>query len=130
MGKTYDEPGGDFFKPAENVERLLLIEVLSYREDYDNPYAPEEAEVKTRDGIEAVVTALDGDGAPVVYTQSTIHQGGLIKVLKGKKVVLGRLGKGTASARGRQAPYILEKPTAEDREIADKYLAAQGEPPF
>lgn len=124
----YDEPGGDFFKAADNLGNLLLIDVVSYREDYDNPYSDEED--AKRDGIEAVVTVLDGDAAGVVYTQSRIHQGGLIKSLKGKKLVLGRLSKGQASGRGRQAPFILEKPTADDRETADAYLAASGEPPF
>jgi hypothetical protein len=127
---NYEEPGGDFFKAADNLGNLLLVEVVSYREDYDNPYADEEG--ATRDGIEAVVTVLpEGDSKDaVVYTQSRIHQGGLIKVLKGKKVVLGRLGKGQASGRGRQAPFILEKPTAEDKTVADAYLEARGDAPF
>lgn len=127
MADTYDEPGGDFFKPADNLGTLLFVEVVSYREDYDNPYS-DEPDAK-RDGIEAVVTVLDGPDAGVVYTQSRIHQGGLIKSLKGRKLVLGRLGKGTA-AKGRQAPYILEKPTEDDRTVADAYLAASGEVPF
>lgn len=128
MSNNYDEPGGEFFRAADNLGNLLLVEVVSYREDYDNPYSDEEG--ATRDGIEAVVTVLDGPDAGVVYSQSRIHQGGLIKALKGKKVVLGRLGKGTASGRGRQAPFILEKPTAEDRQTADAYLETRGEPPF
>lgn len=118
---------GGYFNADESVGTLLLIEVKEYRTDFDNPFDTN-GEKPTRDGVEVVVTYLDGDRAGETSDVSQLHAGSLVKVLKGSvggAMVLGRLERGASQKRGFKPPYILSDPTDTDRETARAYLAAQ-----
>lgn len=123
---NYDDPA-TYFNPADNLDRLLFFSVVDYRTDYKG-YDDGDPD---RDGVEVLVTVLDGPDAGTEYLQSTIHQGQLVKTLKGKKGsrLLGVLTKGEKKGKF-QAPYIITRANEEQRAVADAYLAASQEPPF
>lgn len=128
MSKGYDDPDtGEFFRPADNVGALLLVRVEDYRTDYDGYDDPDEK----RDGVEVVVTVLDGDNTGTVYLKSTVHQGRLVAALKRKVggAVLGRLTQGPRQGK-KAGAYELAKATEDDKKVADTFLAASGEVPF
>jgi hypothetical protein len=124
---TFDDPGSAYFQPAEHLERLVLIRVLDYKTDYNDPFNPGQE----RDGVEVEVTVLDGDEAGEVYTQSRLHQGKLVGALKGKvgRQVIGRLGQGPVGKFGKK-PYILETASEADKKVARQFLEASGSAPF
>lgn len=127
----FDVPGG-FFNPKDHVGRLLLIKVVTYKEDYPAFDDKAAADGETRDGVEVLVTVLDGDNAESSFDQSTLHQGRLVGTLKGRVggQVLGRLGKGAAANSKFAAPFVLEDPTEADKAVARTYLAQNAEVPF
>lgn len=128
MGREYSEPDtGAYFKPADNIGTLLLLDVLEYRTDYKGY----DEGADDRDGVEVEVTVLDGDLAGEVYLKSTVHQGKLVAALK-RKVggsVLGRLTQGPKVGK-KAGAYELGAPTDADKKVADTFLAATGEVPF
>lgn len=127
----FDTPGG-FFNPKDHVGSLLLIKVVSYREDYPAFDEKAAAAGETRDGVEVLVTVLDGASAEATFDQSTLHQGRLVGTLKGRVggQVLGRLEKGAQSNSKYAAPFVLAEPTDGDKTVARAYLAASAKAPF
>lgn len=126
----FDDPGG-YFNPGDNVGRLLFFEVVSYREDYPAYDDKEAAEGVKRDGVEVIVTALDGPQAGTLYDQSTLYQGQLVKVLKGRVGgrVLGVLQQGEAKGKYKP-PYLIVAASEEQKAVARAHLEATGKAPF
>lgn len=111
---------------------LLLI--------YPTEYLTGDDKVSTEYGEKDVVIAdlvvLDGSEGVEEHSGVYIFQGTLIGGLKrlvNKKPRLGRLGKGEASKKGYQKPWVLLDPTDDDKAVARKFIeerAAQSEDPF
>lgn len=127
----FDTPGG-FFNPKDHVGSLLLIKVVKYSEEYPAFDEKDAAKGETRDGVEVLVTVLDGANAEATFDQSTLHQGRLVGTLKGRVggQVVGRLDKGAQTNSKFAAPFVLAEPTEADKNIARAYLAASATAPF
>ena len=113
--------GGGDYKFTDFLGELLLIRPTS--EDVMQTKISPETEV-----IRADVVRLDNDNEQVedllVFQTALIRN--LRKVLRGpNEWVLGRLGKGEAK-NGKSAPYILDKPTAEDITAAQTVMVELG----
>lgn len=127
MGNFDDPVSTEYFNPGDNLDRLLFFDVLEYRKDYPGFEQGDD----DRDGVEVVVTVLDGEDAGTVYAASRLHQGKLVQALKTKVGgrVLGVLAKGEKKGKY-QAPYIIIPASAEQKKVAEAYLSANSEPPF
>lgn len=131
MSDDFEDPSG-YFDPAANIDNLLLIKAVAYREDYPAFDKKKAAEGEVRDGVQAIVTVVAGDGAGTVYDESTIHQGQLVKALKGRvggAQLLGVLALGEAKG-GYKAPYLLLPASDEQKKVARAFLEARSEVPF
>lgn len=116
---------------------LLLLEVLALEDHVPT--------VHTRPGekspaIRANVTVLDGAAAGEQYEDALIFPKVLQSQLRSRvgKMVLGRLGQGTAKP-GQSAPWRLDAATPADEQVARQHLqatpasggvGATEEPPF
>lgn len=109
--------GGDKLPLADLEGALLRIDVLEALTDVATSFGP-------ANPIRANVVALDGRNKGDDYDDTLIFPRVLASQLKGSvgKVVLGRLGKGTAKS-GQSAPWMLSAPTDDDIAVARKYDA-------
>ena len=109
--------GGDKLPLADLEGALLRIDVLEALTDISTSFG-------IANPIRANVVALDGKNKGDDYDDTLIFPRVLVSQLKGSvgKVVLGRLGKGTAKS-GQSAPWMLSAPTDDDIAVARKYDA-------
>jgi hypothetical protein len=111
-------PGSGNFDARTLNGSLLLITPLSHEKD-----------IKTtnglKDAVKANIVVLDGPEGGTEINGGLVFQGRLIGQLKGRigaGMVLGRLGQGVAE-KGKNPPWLLEDPTAADKDAARAYLA-------
>ena len=109
--------GGDNLPLADLLGALLRIDVTEALTDVQTSFGP-------ANPVRANVAVLDGDKKAEEYDDTLIFPRVLVSQLKPNvgKVVLGRLGKGTAKP-GQSAPWTLGAPTEADIEVARKYDA-------
>jgi hypothetical protein len=116
---------------ADLLGVLLRIEVLETLTNIETTFGPASP-------VRCNVVALDGDHKGETFEDSLIFPRVLVSQLKPSvgKVVLGRLGKGSAKP-GKSAPWLLQAATEEDIAVARKYdahvakkAAATDEEPF
>ncbi|GAA3765690.1 hypothetical protein [Micromonospora maritima] len=104
---------------------LLLVTPTEIRENVPTKNGPSDATV-------ADVQVVDGPQAGTELKSILVFQKILQKQLRPKvgtgRMVLGRLGKGTATP-GKTAPWILGDPTDQDKQAARDHLAKVA-PPF
>ncbi len=109
--------GGDNLPLADLLGALLRIEVSEALTDMQTSFGP-------ANPIRANVAVLDGDKKAEEYEDALIFPRVLASQLRPNvgKVVLGRLGKGTAKP-GQSAPWMLSAPTTDEIEVARKFDA-------
>lgn len=115
--------GGDAFKPAEHIGRLVLIWAKDYRENIATSFG-------AADAICADVHVIDSPNGPEVFKNALLFQRALIASLRdaiGGDPVLGRIGQGTAKP-GQSAPYILTPFTDADAQAATAYVESLPKP--
>lgn len=105
---------------------LLLITPTAVQEGIATAFGPADATV-----VDLVV--LDGPHAGEQHSGVLVFQKALQGQLRPKvgtgRMVLGRLGRGTAKP-GQSAPWILGDPTEQDKQAARAYLARTQQAPF
>lgn len=108
---------GDKLPLAELVGALLRFDVLESLTNVVTTFGP-------ADPIRCNVAVLDGPLKAQTFTDTLVFPRVLASQLRPSvgKVVLGRLGKGTAKA-GQSAPWLLTAPTDDDIATARKYDA-------
>lgn len=127
-----DGPGkGDWFAPADNINRLLLIKPLRH-EVVPNQFKP--GETQTLVHADVVILAENAaHGEHKEYPDAHIYSAGIVSQTKENcgtgRYVLGRLGQGQAKG-GNKPPYVLGDPTDADKQVAVAYLSTRAEPPF
>jgi hypothetical protein len=119
-----------FDGPAEQAritdyeDDLLLVKPLEIEKDIRTAFGDADATVSD-------VTVLDGDHAGREHRGMLIFQKALQGQLSDRvgtgRMLLGRLGKGTAKA-GQSPPWLFFDPTEEDRETARAWIRQH--PPF
>lgn len=117
---------GDKLPLAELQGALLRIEVLEALTDVVTSFGP-------ANPVRARVIPLDGEHKKTIFDDTLIFPRVLVSQLKGNvgRVVLGRLGKGTAKP-GQSAPWTLIAATDDDKQLAAKaeaWLASQSAAP-
>lgn len=126
MTDLFDAPASGGVKITEFDGQLLLITPTAHETDIPTAYGP-------ADAVTANIAVLDGNGAGQEHTGVRIFQKALQGQLRPKvgtgRMVLGRLGRGTAKP-GQSAPWLLSDPTESDKQIARDYLARKSNPPF
>lgn len=118
ISKPSDAGPSDRFNKDDNEGNLILF------------IAPELLEgVETAHGVSncaemAYMIVLDGDDPGAVWTKTRLWGAALVPALTEDEaeLVLGRLVKGTAQ-RGKNAPWLLEQPTADDEKAAEVWIA-------
>lgn len=117
----FDNPASGKFEAKNHNGRLLLITP----KDYLTGVKTINGEKDCIDG-EVVVLPEPGKGELEVIDNARLFGGQLIAATKSKigKMVLGRLGQGTAKP-GQNAPWILTDPTDDDRAVGMAYLATK-----
>lgn len=131
MSNDFDTPdqvetdSGEYFDAKNEIGNLVLFAPFEYVEKTVTTFGEKDA-VKTH----TVVFAKDGSATE--YPDSMIFSGSLIKTLKpyakrGSGRVLGVLVRGTAKP-GMQPPYVLEVPTAEQKQVARDWIAKASDP--
>ncbi|MBX6386083.1 MAG: hypothetical protein IRZ07_24435 [Microbispora sp.] len=113
-------------KITEFDGQLLLITPTAHEKDIATSYGP-------ADAVSVDLVVLDGANAGEEHTGIRVFQRALQGQLRPKvgtgRMVLGRLGRGTAKP-GQSAPWLLSDPTESDKQIARDYLARKANPPF
>ena len=114
---TPPSSGGDNLPLPDLLGALLRIEVTEALTDVQTSFGP-------ANPVRANVAVLDGERKADEFDDALIFPRVLVSQLKPNvgKVVLGRLGKGTAKP-GQSAPWTLGAPTSDDIETAKKYDA-------
>lgn len=117
---TYEAPGapgGDKLPLADLEGALIRVEVVE-------ALTGVQTSLGVSDPIRCNVAALDGKYKGDTYDDTLIFPKVLASQLRNSvgKVVLGRLGRGTAKP-GQSAPWLLSAPTGEDIAVATKYDA-------
>jgi hypothetical protein len=107
-------------KVTEFEGRLLLITPKSHEESIQTDFGE-------KDAVKCTLAVLDEKDASKSesYDDVLLFQARLIGQTKpaiGKRLVLGRLGKGEAK-KGQSAPWQLEDPSEDDKVVARKYLS-------
>jgi hypothetical protein len=109
--------GGDKLPLDELEGALLLVDVHEHDPEFETTFG--------RTGmVRADVAVLDGTHKADVYADTLIFPKVLQGQLRGSigEQVLGRLGKGKAKP-GQSAPWQLSPASAEDRAVAERYVA-------
>ena len=123
----FDSPGSAVgIQWADYNGALLLFDVKDYEKDRDTRFG-------VSDAVRVAIDVLDGPNKGDGFADTLVFPKILQAQLRGSigKKVLGRLGQGEQKS-GQTAPWKLEDPTAEDRNIARQHLAptAPDKPPF
>lgn len=128
-------PGVSEYKITELIGGLLLVKPTEVIEEMDTEIGRAENVVRA-DVVVLTDTDLHEDGNPtgevlaagsvvedVLVFQMALKRA-LLRVLDGPNpFLLGRLGLGNAK-KGKNAPYIFERPDEEDANLARQYLAS------
>jgi len=126
-----DPASGDFLNGEAMAElngSLWMVSVLEYEEDVPTEYSEPG---KKSPAIRADVVVLDGEHVGRTYEGTLIFGRSMVPQLKprvGKKIV-GRLAQGEKK-KGKNAPWVLENATDEEKAIARKWVADHKEDPF
>lgn len=118
----WDTPDtSDFFTIKDHVGDLVIIAVNEFTPDFVTAMG-------VRDTIKAEIAIVDGNEADTRYAEALLFGSRVVPQLRGKigAVVLGRIARGTAKP-GQSAPYLIEKPTQHDKELATKWVKVNGE---
>jgi hypothetical protein len=120
MSNAYESPGapgGDKLPLAELEGALIRVDVVEALTGVTTSFG-------VSDPIRCNVAALDGARKGATFDDTLVFPKVLASQLRGSvgKVVLGRLGRGTAKP-GQSAPWLLSAPTGEDIATAVKYDA-------
>jgi hypothetical protein len=126
MSDMFDSPSTGV-KITEFEGSLLLLTPTSEQKDINTAFG-------AADAIETKVVVLDGNDAGQEHQGVLIFQKALQGQLRPKigtgRMVLGRLGRGTAKP-GQSAPWVLAEPTEQDKQTARNHLnKATAQPPF
>jgi hypothetical protein len=107
--------GGDKLPLTDLIGALLRIDVIEALHDVTTSFGP-------ANPVRANVAVLDGEHKADEYDDTLIFPRVLVSQLKPNvgKVVLGRLGRGTAKP-GQSAPWTLAPATESDLAVARKY---------
>ncbi|WP_214322062.1 hypothetical protein [Nonomuraea sediminis] len=127
MTDAFDAPASaSGVKITDYEGQLLLLTPQVVEKDIPTAYGPAEATT-------VKLAVLDGNDAGLEFEGVKIFQKALQGQLRAKvgtgRMVLGRLGRGTAKA-GQSAPWLLADPTEGDKQTARTFLAKAGTPPF
>lgn len=118
----FGKPGtSDQFTIKDHVGSLVIVAVNGFIPQYATSFG-------LRDTIRAEIVVIDGPGAGTRYPDGMIFSSKMVPQLKGQigSVVLGRVNLGRAKP-GQNAPYVLDEPTLGDVEIANKWVAENGD---
>jgi hypothetical protein len=125
MTDMFDAPSNGV-KITDYDGQLLLITPTGHEQGISTAYGP-------ADAVDCTVVVLDGADAGQSFDGVRIFQKALQGQLRPKvgtgRMVLGRLGKGTAKP-GQSAPWLLAEPTEADKQTARDHLAKQPAAPF
>ena len=123
MSTPFANPAGMDGLPLDELEGSLLIFEPTERVDDINTVHGVQWAVK------ATVTVVDGDNAGETYVDTLVFprvlKNSILKQVGTGTPVLGRLGKGQASQKGHNKPWILEDPSDADTEAAIKVWNAR-----
>jgi hypothetical protein len=120
MSNAYESPGapgGDKLPLGDLEGALIRVDVVEALTGVTTSFG-------VSDPIRCNVAALDGALKAQTWDDTLVFPKVLASQLRGSvgKVVLGRLGRGTAKP-GQSAPWLLSAPTGEDIAVAQKYDA-------
>ena len=122
----FDAPASGGVKITQFDGQLLLITPTAHEKDIATAYGP-------ADAVTVDLVVLDGANAGEEHTGIRVFQKALQGQLRPKvgtgRMVLGRLGRGTAKP-GQSAPWLLADPTEQDKQTARDYLARANNAPF
>lgn len=121
MSDSWDDPdNSEFFVIKDHVGDLLIIAVNEYIPQFPTTNG-------VRDTVKAEIAVVEGNGADLRFPDALLFGSKLVPQLRNKvgTTVLGRLNLGEKQA-GKNAPYILDRPTAEDKALASKWVSANG----
>lgn len=122
MAKTDEfDTAGSYVAIKDLMGELVLFTPTEYIEEVKTDFGD-------KDAVMADLVVLTAEGGPAEYEDSMIFQGSLIGQLKrkipGGRKLLGVVAKGEAK-KGQNAPYILNSPTDEQKQMARDYLAGR-----
>ena len=116
----FDTPGA-YVAVKDLLDQLVLFTPTEYVEEVTTDFG-------TKDAVTTDLVVLSGPEAGTEYTDVMIFQGSLIGTLKrkipGGRKVLGVIAKGEAK-KGQNAPYILQAPDDDQKQVARDYLAGR-----
>lgn len=125
MTDAFDSPSSGI-KITDYEGQLLLVTPHEVEKDISTAYGP-------ADAISCTIAVLDGEDAGETFEAVRVFQKALQGQVRPKvgtgRMVLGRLGKGTAKS-GQSAPWLLAEPTEEDKKVARDFLAKDDNPPY
>lgn len=122
MSDDWNDPDtSDFFTIKEHVGDLVILAVNKFTPNYQTVNGE-------RDTIHAELVIVEGNGQDTRYSEALLFGSKLVPQLRNKlgQVVLGRIALGDKMP-GKNAPYILTKPTDEDKALATKWTARNGD---
>lgn len=121
---TFNDPANaDFINFNDVNGALMLFTVYEETPEHLTVHGPNTAVV-------ADVVILDGDQAGTVYNNAPIYPIALKKALRksiGGQMVVGRLGQAPGKP-GQNPAWILDTATSDDKQIAQAYVDAHGDP--
>lgn len=113
------DSAGSYVAIKDLLGELVLFSPTEYVEEVKTDFG-------TKDAVLTNMVVLTADGGPAEYEDQMIYQGSLIGALKRKiptgRMLLGVIAKGEAK-KGQNAPYILDAPSDEQKQMATNYLA-------
>lgn len=113
------DTAGSYVAIKDLLGELVLFTPTEYVEEVKTDFG-------TKDAVTTDLVVLSQGGTE--YTDAMIFQGSLIGQLKrkipGGRKLLGVIAKGEAK-KGQNAPYILEAPTDEQKQMARDFLAGR-----
>jgi hypothetical protein len=126
-----DPASGDFLNKEAMAElngSLWLVKVHEYEQNIPTEYS--EAG-KDTPAIRADVIVLDGEHAGRVYESTLIFGRRMVPQLKPRvgKMIVGRLTQGEKK-KGKNAPWVLDNATPEEKKTAKAWLDEHEEDPF
>lgn len=121
MSDSWDDPDtSDFFSIKEHVGDLVILAINGFTPDFPTING-------NRDTIKAEVAIVEGNGQDTRYAEALLFGSKLVPQLRNKlgSVVLGRIALGDKQP-GKNAPYILTKPTDQDKAMASDWTKRNG----
>lgn len=121
MAKDEFDTAGTYVAIKDLLGELVLFTPTEYLEEVNTTFG-------TKDAVMTDVAVLTAEGGPVEHADVMILQGSLIGQLKrkipGGRKLLGVIAKGEAK-KGQNAPFILEAPTDDQKQMARDFLAGR-----